>query len=210
MSRLDDELRRRWRLGIRPGLERIRAVLDRLGGAGESVTRVLVAGTNGKGSTATFLEAILRAHGCRTGLYTSPHLVTAAERIRVDGAPASGEVLALAQDAVAKAEGAAEVVLTGFEWITAVAVAVFRRTAVPCRILEVGLGGRLDATNACEPDLSIITPVGLDHTDFLGDDLGSVAREKAGILRAGRPALLGAQSPEAAAGSSTTSETTRC
>ena len=182
---------------MRPGLERIRAVLGRLGDAGPA-TRILVAGTNGKGSTATFLDAILRAHGVVTGLYTSPHLVCAAERIRLDSVPVDDAMVGPALAAVAAAEAAEDVELTGFEWITAVAVEVFRAAALSCWILEVGLGGRLDATNACEPDLSIITPVGLDHTDLLGDSLAAVAREKAGILRPGRAALLAAQAPEAA------------
>ena len=198
MSRLDEDLRRRWRLGIRPGLERIRAVLEQLGADAGSATRVLIAGTNGKGSTATFLDAIIRAHGCSTGLYTSPHLVSAAERIRLDGGPVGEDLLAPALEAVAEAETAAGVTLTGFEWITAVALAIFESAAVPCQILEVGLGGRLDATNAGRVDLSIITPIGLDHMELLGSDLAQVAREKAGILRPGRPALMAAQSREAA------------
>ncbi|MFH1531325.1 MAG: cyanophycin synthetase [Pseudomonadota bacterium] len=197
MSRLDEELHRRWGLGIHPGLERIRGVLDRLDTVRNPALRILIAGTNGKGSTATFLEAILRAHGCHTGLFTSPHLIDAVERIRLDGAIAGDEALGPAWLAVSEAEAATGIGLTGFEWITAVAAAVFDAAAVPCWILEVGLGGRLDATNAMDPDLSIITPVGLDHTEILGDDLGSIAREKAGILRAGRPALLAAQTPEA-------------
>jgi len=195
---LDDEFRRRWRLGMRPGLERILAVLERLGAAG-SATRILVAGTNGKGSTATFLDAVLRAHGVATGLYTSPHLVSAAERIRLDGVSIDDARVGPALAVVAAAEAAEKVELTGFEWITAVAVEVFRSAALPCWILEVGLGGRLDATNACDPDLSIITSVGLDHTDLLGDSLAAVAREKAGILRPGRVACLAAQAPKAAA-----------
>ena len=198
LSWLDDELRRRWRLGIRPGLARIRAVLEALDSGDAGATRVLIAGTNGKGSTATFLEAILRSHGCTTGLFTSPHLVSAAERIRLDGVPVDAATLAPCTDAVAAAEAAAGVTLTGFEWITAVAAAVFGRVGPDCWILEVGLGGRLDATNAWDPDLSIITPVALDHTELLGEDLGSIATEKAGILRAGRPAVLAAQAPAAA------------
>jgi len=179
-------------------LDRIRAVLARLE-PGTQGTRVLIAGTNGKGSTATFLDAILRAHGCATGLYTSPHLVTAAERIRLDGVPAGDALLDPAMAAVVDAERAAGVDLTGFEWITAVAASVFSVAEPACWILEVGLGGRLDATNAFEPDLSIITPVDLDHTELLGADLASVAAEKAGILRAGRPALFAEQAPAAAA-----------
>lgn len=198
LPRLDDELRRRWRLGIRPGLERIRAVFAALG-PGAGATRALIAGTNGKGSTATFLDAVLRAHGVRTGLFTSPHLVSAAERIRLDGVPVDDAHLAPGMAAVAAAETAAGVTLTGFEWVTAVAAAIFGRAAPECWVLEVGLGGRLDATNAWEPDLSIITPIGLDHTALLGDDLGSIATEKAGILRGGRPAILAAQAPAAAA-----------
>ena len=197
MAQLDDELSRRWCRGILPGLDRIRGVLDHLVMRRCEGTRVLIAGTNGKGSTSTFLEAILRAHGCRTGLFTSPHLIAAAERIRLDGVPVSEEVLAPALAAVAAAEVAAGVALTGFEWITAVAISIFEAAAIPGQIFEVGLGGRLDATNAWDPELSVITSLGLDHVELLGADLESVAKEKAGILRRGRPAALAAQAPEA-------------
>ncbi|MBM4372765.1 MAG: bifunctional folylpolyglutamate synthase/dihydrofolate synthase [Deltaproteobacteria bacterium] len=195
---LDAELQRRWVHGVQPGLQRIRVVLARLG-ADDPAVRVLVAGTNGKGSTTAFLDALLRAHGVRTGRNTSPHLRRAAERITVDGAVAREERLAEAVAAVRRAETSAGITLTGFEWITAVALEVFRGEALPARIIEVGLGGRLDATNACEPDLSVITPIGFDHMAILGSTLTAIAREKAGIFRAGRPAVIAAQVPEAAA-----------
>ncbi len=136
-----------------------------------------------------------------------PHLVTAAERIRLNGVPAYAALLEAAMAKVVAAERTAGVDLTGFEWITAVAASVFTEAQPACWILEVGLGGRLDATNAFEPDLSIITPVDLDHTELLGTDLSSIATEKAGILRSGRPACFAVQAPAAGAALDAAAET---
>jgi dihydrofolate synthase / folylpolyglutamate synthase len=149
---------------------------------------VTVGGTNGKGSTCAILEAILRAAGYRTGLYTSPHLVRYNERVRIGGVEASDEALAQSFDAVEAARG--DVPLTYFEYGTLAALWLFHREKTEAMVLEVGLGGRLDAVNVVDPDCAVLTSVGIDHVDYLGPDRESIGREKAGIFRAGRPAVI--------------------
>jgi dihydrofolate synthase/folylpolyglutamate synthase len=159
---------------------------------------VLIAGTNGKGSTATLLASMVHAAGYRTGLYTSPHLEDVEERIRVEGQAVSSEALGEElRRVVAVAESSLGYLPTYFEALTASAFGIFASAAVDLAILEVGLGGRLDATNAAEPQLSLITEIGLEHRKHLGDSLASIAREKAGILRRGRPAIAWVERPEA-------------
>lgn len=188
------------RSGMRPGLERIHALLDALGHP-EAQLRILhVGGTNGKGSVSALADAILRAAGVRTGLYTSPHLLDVTERIRIDGAPISPEALAGYVDALAPRLLAAEV--TFFEAMTAVALAAFRDAGVAVAVLEVGLGGRWDATNVGAPLASVITRIDYDHQEYLGCRLAEIAAEKAGIIRdcregRGTVALSAAQAPEA-------------
>ncbi|WP_189643233.1 bifunctional folylpolyglutamate synthase/dihydrofolate synthase [Deinococcus piscis] len=172
---------------MQPGLERIEALLARLGRPERRFRSVLIGGTNGKGSVAASLAAALQEAGHRTGLFTSPHLTHFAERFRVDGEQAEGKELLAALEAVrphAEAVGA-----TFFEVVTALGCWLFARAEVEWAVMEVGLGGRLDATNALSAELSVITNVGLDHTDVLGDSVEAIAAEKAGILRAGRPAV---------------------
>lgn len=182
--------------GQRLGLERIRELLARLGEPQLRVPVVLVAGTNGKGSTSSFLSAILGACGSRVGLYTSPHLESVEERIRVDGrAIGTQPLLALLRGVLEKARGMTELP-TYFEAITAAAFTHFANQALDVAVVEVGLGGRLDATNASEPALSVITPIGFDHEEHLGTTLGAIAREKAGILRRSRPALASTAASE--------------
>jgi dihydrofolate synthase/folylpolyglutamate synthase len=160
---------------------------------------VLVAGTNGKGSTSSLLAAMATAAGYRTGLYTSPHLETVEERLRIDGCAVSPERLGdLLTRIVAEAERHSEAAPTYFEAVTAAAFLWFAEEEVELAVLEVGLGGRLDATNLADPLLSLITPISFDHQEFLGDTLTAIAREKAGILRPGRPALAWVEAPEAA------------
>ncbi|MSO71127.1 MAG: bifunctional folylpolyglutamate synthase/dihydrofolate synthase [Alphaproteobacteria bacterium] len=156
-----------------------------------------VAGTNGKGSVVAFLRAILEAHGKRVHVYTSPHLVRFNERIRVAGAIIDDERLA---EALVRAERAnAGAPITFFEITTAAAFLAFSETPADFTLLEVGLGGRLDATNVIEhPLVAAITPLSIDHTDFLGPTLAAIAGEKAGILKRGVPAVIAAQAPEAA------------
>ncbi len=191
------------RLAPEARLTRIHRLLDRLGRPERDLPVVLVAGTKGKGSTAAMLDAILRAAGRRTGLYTKPHLVDYRERIRVNGAMIGSDELA---DLVAEARphveaGAAdpEGVPTYFDVSVALALLSFRRRAVDLAILEVGLGGRLDATNAAAPLLSVITPISYDHMEVLGRTLAAIAREKGGIMRPGRPVVVAPQPAEAQA-----------
>jgi dihydrofolate synthase / folylpolyglutamate synthase len=169
------------------GLERVREVNARL------QTRVTcpvitVGGTNGKGSTCAMLESILRAAGYRTGLYSSPHLLRYNERVRIDGAEASDEALAQAFAAVESARG--DVPLTYFEFGTLGALSIFPRENLDVLILEVGLGGRLDAVNIVDADCAVLTSIGIDHVEFLGDTRAAIGREKAGIFRPGSPAVI--------------------
>jgi len=174
------------------GLERVREVFSRLGI--EIQCPVLtVAGTNGKGSTCAMLESILRAAGYRTGLYTSPHLLRYNERVRVAGIEASDEALADSFSAVEQAR--LEVPLTYFEFGTLAALWHFSREKIEAAILEVGLGGRLDAVNVVDPDCAVLTSVGIDHVDYLGATREEIGREKAGIFRHGRPAVIADPDP---------------
>jgi dihydrofolate synthase/folylpolyglutamate synthase len=188
------------------GLDRMTALLAALGSPHRAGEFLHIAGTNGKGSTSAMLEAGLRAAGIRTGLYTSPHLVEPTERIRIAGAPVSREEFAAAFDRVhAAAErliasGAFEFHPTYFETITAMAFLLFREHRVGTTVLEVGLGGRLDATNVLErPRLAVITAVDFDHEAFLGKSLEAITLEKAGILKPGAPAVFAIQRPEVTA-----------
>ena len=182
-------------LGIRPGLDRIAELLARLGHPEWACRFVHVAGTNGKGSTSAMLAAMLSSAGFRTGLYTSPHLLRVTERMRINGAEMPPEGLAAAVDALsAAAQGMAEP-CTEFELITAAAFWWFAHERCDYVVLEVGMGGRLDATNVIgQPDCAVITNIGLDHTAVLGDTVEQIAAEKAGIFKGG-PAAAYAQPP---------------
>ena len=187
------------RLGVRLGLEPFRSLLAALGRPERNLVAALVAGTNGKGSTAAMLDAIVRAGGRATGLYTSPHLERVEERIRLGGAAIGSAPLGAALERVlAAARSAGLEPPTYFEATTAAAFALFADARLDLAVLEVGLGGRLDATNACEPRLSVVTPIALDHTELLGSTLAAIAREKAGVFRRDRPVVLAAQEPAAA------------
>lgn len=206
-SALSDSLAhlyRRQAFGIKFGLETEQALLNRLDHPESGLVFIHVAGTNGKGSVCAMLESILRAAGLATGLYTSPHLIRLHERIRVNGAClADQELIELIKQveaqasAVARRPGGPEV--TFFEFVTAMALEYFRRRKVQVVIWETGLGGRLDATNVVTPLLSVITGISLEHTAYLGPDLASIAREKAGIIKAGRPVVLGPMADESLA-----------
>jgi dihydrofolate synthase/folylpolyglutamate synthase len=177
------------------GLERIRRVLRRLGDPQDKVPSVLVAGTNGKGSVCALLEAALRESGFRTGLTTSPHLLSPSERIRVDGRPIEDARFGELLGKVAAAEKDDR--LSYFELVTAAAFVAFAESRAEAAVLEVGLGGRLDATNVVRrPLLSLVVSIGFDHTAWLGPTLSSIAREKAGIFRARSEALAGRMDPE--------------
>ena len=175
--------------GIELGLDRIRKVKAALGQV-QHCPVIVVGGTNGKGSTCAYLESIVGHAGYTVGCYTSPHLLAYNERVRVNGRPVDDAALCAAFARVEAArQQAGDVALTYFEFGTLAAWEVFAAAGVEAAILEVGLGGRLDAVNAYEPDVSIVTTVALDHTDWLGPDRESIGFEKAGIFRAGRPAL---------------------
>jgi dihydrofolate synthase/folylpolyglutamate synthase len=186
---------------MRPGLRRTRALLDALGSPERAVRAVLVGGTNGKGSTAAALSAILRAAGVRCGLFTSPHLVRVTERVRIGDEDVAEPLLSDALGLVAAVSGPGERGPTYFEALAVASLELFRRARVEVAVLEVGIGGRLDATNVVTPELSVVTNVAADHLELLGPTVVDVAREKAGIFRAGRPALVGASgcAPEAMA-----------
>ena len=190
--------------GSRLGIERMRALaaaLD-LGPRLAGIPVLHVAGTNGKGSTCALIESVQRAHGRRTGLYTSPHLIRLGERVRLDGSPLpDDDLLALAARIRPAAERLAaatpELAPTFFELMTALAFLAFAEAGVDVAILETGLGGRLDATNVCQPAVTAITSIGLDHQDHLGETRELIAAEKAGILKPGIPCVLGRLPPEA-------------
>ncbi|NMA55126.1 MAG: bifunctional folylpolyglutamate synthase/dihydrofolate synthase [Firmicutes bacterium] len=189
--------------GARPGLERINRVLDALGRPEKKLNIIHIAGTNGKGSVAAFISSILTAAGYRTGLYTSPHLVRYTERFLLDGTEADQCELArhfsLIRDVVARLQTESNLILTEFEVLTVAACLYFAAQKVDYLVLEAGLGGRLDATNVVDPSLAVITRIGLDHLDVLGNTLVSIANEKAGIIKPGVATVLGAQETEVTA-----------
>jgi dihydrofolate synthase / folylpolyglutamate synthase len=172
---------------IAMGLDRVADVLERMQGRLDCPV-ITVAGTNGKGSTCAFLEGILSAAGYKTALYTSPHLLRYNERVRISGAEATDEELCESFQAVEAARGATP--LTYFEYGTLAALWLFRRSKVDVAVLEVGLGGRLDAVNVLAPDCAVLTSIGIDHIEYLGGSRESIGAEKAGIFRAGRPAVV--------------------
>lgn len=190
-------------LGIQPGLERITALLDRLGNPHRGLPSVVVAGTNGKGSVTAMLSRILMEAGLPAGMYTSPHLETFEERIQVAGAPIDGAEVDRLVPEVAAAAAAMErdglAPPTYFEATTALAFLHFHRRRVPIAVLEVGMGGRYDATNVVDPIACAITPIALDHTQWLGETLSEIAWQKAGILKPGVPVVVSRQAPEAMA-----------
>ncbi len=174
------------------GLERVRVVAERLDVLPPAPTNVVVAGTNGKGSTTLYCEALLRASGLRVGTTISPHLHRFNERIRIDGETASDTAITRSFEAVEAARQ--DATLTYFEYAILAALTVFKSENVDACVLEVGLGGRLDAVNLVDADVAVITSIGLDHQEYLGDDLESIAFEKAGVMRAARPCVFGESS----------------
>jgi dihydrofolate synthase / folylpolyglutamate synthase len=171
------------------GLARVSAVARTLAAADPEYAVITVGGTNGKGSTVAHLEALLGALGVRTGVFTSPHFVRYNERIRVDGVEAADAELITAFERIEAARG--ETTLTFFEYNALAALLVFAQRRIEVALLEVGLGGRLDATNLVDADVAVLVSVGFDHRDWLGDTLEQIGAEKAGIFRRGRPAVLG-------------------
>lgn len=188
-------------LGIRPGLERITALLARLGDPHRDLRSVLVAGTNGKGSVVAFLSQILREAGLRPGVYTSPHLVRFEERIAIDGAPIPAAAVAAltteVRDAVEAMTRDGAQTPTYFEATTALAFLHLYRSRVPIAVLEVGMGGRFDATNVVRPLACAITPISLDHMQWLGKTVAEIAFQKAGIIKPAVPVVVAGQDDEA-------------
>ena len=199
-----EELAARRRFGMRPGLDAIRALCAALGNPQDAVRAIHVAGTNGKGAVCAILDAALRAigdrgSGIRVGRYTSPHLVKLNERFFLDGAPVDDATLeriaTLVNRTIEQSNNRIIRDPTFFEALTAVAFQLYAEAKVDCAILECGLGGRLDATNICRPELCVITKIGLDHCDWLGDTVEKIAAEKAGIVKPGVPVVLGRNDP---------------
>ena len=202
MSNFLDMLAARRRFGMRPGLDAICGVCAALGDPQLKFRAIHVAGTNGKGAVCAIMDAALRAGGLRIGRYTSPHLVRINERFFLDGKPISDEMLESASSRVAAAIKQSDnqtisnlADLTFFEALTAVAFLVYAEAGCDYAVLETGLGGRLDATNICVPEICVITKIGLDHCDWLGDTVEKIAAEKAGIIKKGVPIVLGKNDP---------------
>lgn len=175
------------------GLERVRSVAQALGLAQPGAHTVVVGGTNGKGSTVAFIEAIARAAGWKVGAYTSPHLLRYNERVRIDGQDVTDEALMAAFNAIEDARGSTT--LTYFEYGTLAALYLFAQAGLDLAVLEVGLGGRLDAVNIVDSDVAVITTVDIDHSEWLGEDRETIGVEKAGIIRGWKPVILGETDP---------------
>ncbi len=199
------ELQGRWpEHRVAPSQARVQALCDLLGSPEQSCPVILIAGTNGKGSTALMIDSLLRSLGLRVGRYSSPHLVDLTERISIDGEDISEErfddlveqVMPLVE--LVDAQQLDGVAMTFFEVMTALAYAAFADAPVDVAVVEVGLGGRWDATNIVEAQVAVVCPIDLDHTHLLGDTIAEIAAEKAGIIKAGSKAVLAAQHPEAA------------
>jgi dihydrofolate synthase/folylpolyglutamate synthase len=181
--------------GIRPGLGRIRAVLRDLGRPERASPAIIVAGTNGKGSTSATLASILGASGYRTGLYTSPHLVDLRERWMIGGAMIEPSLLDEAIEKLRLAADGTGILPTYFEALTIVAFIAFQLAGCEAMVLEVGMGGRLDATNVVHPVAALITPIGMDHTEYLGNTIRKIAAEKAGVIHRGAAVLTSNRDP---------------
>ena len=200
-----EDLAARRRFGMKPGLETIRALCAALGDPQLKFKAIHVAGTNGKGAVCAILDAALRAasgqrsevRGQRIGRYTSPHLVRINERFFLDGSPVDDQTLERIAENVGRKTEDGRREITFFEALTAVAFELYAEAGVDYAILECGLGGRLDATNVCDPAVCVITKIGLDHCDWLGDTVGKIAAEKAGIIKPGVPVVLGRNEPDA-------------
>ncbi len=186
--------------GATYGIERMEVFAELLGNPQAAYPGIHIAGTNGKGSTAAMLEAIFRAHGYKTGLSTSPHLVRQGERIQVNREILSeDQILEYTRELKAVGDSIADPEMrpSFFEFMTAMAFLHFQRSEVDIAIVEVGLGGRLDATNILKPEIAVITSVGMDHCEILGDTLEKIAQEKAGIVKPGVPTVIGRLKTEA-------------
>jgi dihydrofolate synthase/folylpolyglutamate synthase len=182
---------------VKPGLERIQALLERVGNPHERLQAVHIGGTNGKGSVAVMIASVLQRAGYRVGLYTSPHLISYCERIQINGAPIAEDEFAHIADELMPIADAMADKPTQFEFMTALAFLYFLRQKIDIAVIEVGLGGRFDATNVITPMVGVLTNVELDHTDLLGETLEQIAWEKAGIAKRGVPLVTGERKPNA-------------
>ena len=207
LARVEEVLNTRWpETKIEPSLDRIAHLMTLLGDPQLSYPVIHVTGTNGKSSTARMVESLLRARGLTTGLVTSPHLHSITERIQLDGQPVSGTKFVESYDeiepylAVVDAESinSGGPAMSYFETLTGLAFAIFADTPVDVAVVEVGMGGRWDATNVVQPDVAVITPVGFDHMEYLGETIEQIASEKAGIIKQGCIAVFAQQEPDAA------------
>jgi dihydrofolate synthase/folylpolyglutamate synthase len=202
LIRVEAELNQRWpETRIEPSLDRIAALMSVLGDPQQTYPVLHVAGTNGKGSTTRMIDALLTRMGLRVGRYTSPHLQLVTERIALDGAPIpASKYVEIYRDIapyVSMVDGAGGPPMSKFEVLTGMAFAAFADAPVEAAVLETGLGGSWDATNVADGQVAVITPIGIDHVDYLGSDLTKIAGEKAGIIKPGSVAVLAAQEPDA-------------
>ena len=207
LARVEEVLNSRWpETKIEPSLDRIAHLMTLLGDPQLSYPVIHITGTNGKSSTARMIEALLRARGLNTGLVTSPHLHSITERIQLNGQPVDPETFITAYDelepylAVVDAESINNdgPAMSYFETLTGMAFAIFADAPVDVAVVEVGMGGRWDATNVVQPDVAVVTPVGLDHMEYLGDTIAKIAKEKSGIIKPGCIAVFSQQEAEAA------------
>jgi dihydrofolate synthase/folylpolyglutamate synthase len=189
-----EKLYARRRFGIRPGVDRVQLLLDRLGNPERTFRSIHVVGTNGKGSTSAYLASILSAAGLRTALFTSPHLVSFTERFRIDGKDISPDRL---EPLISRVLKDAPEESTFFEIVTALAALYFSEEQVDIAVMEAGMGGRSDATAALNGIMTLVTPLSLDHCDYLGSTLPQIAAEKTGIAQPGTPVIVGHQTPDA-------------
>ena len=193
---LDDWLKWQEQLHPRPidlGLERVEYVYRQLSAHCCKIPTITVAGTNGKGSSIAYLDAIYRAQGYKVGAFSSPHILRYNERIQINGIPVEDAVICDAFERIDQIRG--EISLSYFEFSTLAALLIFAEARLDIQLLEVGLGGRLDAVNIIDPDVAIVTTIGIDHIEWLGNNLEAIGREKAGIFRLGKPAIIGDANP---------------
>jgi dihydrofolate synthase/folylpolyglutamate synthase len=201
LHQVESELDTRWpETKIAPSLARVAAMVDLLADPHRAYPVLQIAGTNGKSSTTRMIDALLTRLGLRTGRFTSPHMQTVTERISLDNEPISAEryveVYRDLEPYIAMVDAQSDVPMSKFEVLTAMAYAAFADAPVDAAVVEVGLGGSWDATNVADARIAVICPIGIDHVDYLGPDLLGIAREKAGIIKAGSIALLGEQNPD--------------
>ncbi len=203
LRQVETDIGSRWGEGrLEPTTERIQALLDLLGHPQRSYRAIHLTGTNGKTSTARMIDELLRAFGLRTGRFTSPHLSVVTERIAVDGEPVDARVFVEGYREIAPyidvVDGQFDIKLSFFEVMVALAYSIFADAPVDVAVVEVGLGGTWDATNTIDAEIAVVTPVDLDHTQYLGETVEAIAAEKAGIIKAGATAILSTQSAQAA------------